>query len=310
MKRKLLYILALLSIGTTGAWAQTALTPTDADKTVWTTTLPAYNIVMSAEYYDEVTLTDGDAITALDAFAGQEIWVNYTRSFTEGKASTVCLPFAYTKKTGDGSFYEFTGIEKNGSGEYIATMTEPGTTTLTANTPYLYMPSATGNVDFSEAYTIPADPADITAGTTTSGDWTFVGTFETVEWTAAPTGTYGFSAQNVDAQGISQGQFVKVGEYVRIKPMRAYLKYKNGEEDYAGASALSRAAAASNETLPETISVRLISAEGVVTAIGTINTKTGEVTTDGWYTLDGKPLPGKPTKPGIYVNNGNKVVIK
>lgn len=306
MKIKILSILALLSIGATGAWAQTALTPTDADKTVWTTTLPAYNIVMSAEYYDEVTLTDGDAITGLDAYAGQEIWVNYTRSFTEGKASTVCLPFAYTKKTGDGSFYAFTGIDKVGD-NYIATMTEPGVSTLTANTPYLYMPSATGSVDFSEAYTIPAS---LTAGTTTSGDWAFVGTFGTVEWTAAPTGTYGFSAQNVDAQGISQGQFVKVGEYVRIKPMRAYLKYKNGEEDYAGARA--RRVVAKDEQLPETITVRLISASGEVTAIGSISTKTGEVTLDDdvWYTLDGIRLDGKPTQKGIYVNKGKKVIIK
>ena len=31
---------------------------------------------------------------------------------------------------------------------------------------------------------------------------------------------------------------------------------------------------------------------------------------DVWYTLDGRKLQGKPTKSGIYVNNGRKVVIK
>ena len=31
---------------------------------------------------------------------------------------------------------------------------------------------------------------------------------------------------------------------------------------------------------------------------------------DAWYTLDGRKLQGKPTKSGIYVNNGRKVVIK
>ena len=31
---------------------------------------------------------------------------------------------------------------------------------------------------------------------------------------------------------------------------------------------------------------------------------------DGWYTIDGRKLYGKPTKKGIYINNGNKVVIK
>ena len=31
---------------------------------------------------------------------------------------------------------------------------------------------------------------------------------------------------------------------------------------------------------------------------------------DHWFTLDGRRLQAKPTAPGIYVNNGNKVVIK
>ncbi len=31
---------------------------------------------------------------------------------------------------------------------------------------------------------------------------------------------------------------------------------------------------------------------------------------DYWYTLDGRRLTGKPTQKGIYINNGNKVVIK
>jgi uncharacterized repeat protein (TIGR02543 family) len=251
-----------------------------------------------------VELTDGAGVTALNTYGGLQCDVTYSRSFSEGKASTVCLPFAYTKKAGDGSFYAFTGIEKEGS-NYIATMTEPSTTTLTANTPYLYMPSSTGSVDFGGTYTIPAS---LEAGSTTSGDWTFLGTYETVSWTEAPTGVYGFSAQDVDAQGISQGQFVKVGAYVRVKPMRCYLKYDDGNSDYTGARGMNRATA--EEPLPETISVRLINANGEVNAIGTLHTETGEVTLDGWYTLDGTHLSGQPTRKGIYVNKGKKVVIE
>ena len=282
----------------------------NAEKTVWTlASMPAYDIELSAEYYDEVTLTDGEAITALNTYTGQEIWVNYTRSFTADKASTVCLPFAYTKKTGDGSFYAFSGIEKVDN-EYIATMTEPGTSTLSANTPYLYKAATTGNADFSGTYAIPAS---IEAGETTSGDWTFKGTYSTIEWTSAPTEpTYGFSAQDANA-GITQGQFVKVGSYVRIKPMRAYLQYNGSDSQFTNARSLTRAAATtSDDTLPETIGVRLISANGEVTAIGTLHTRTGEVSFDSeaWYTLDGKRLNAMPNTKGIYVNNGKKVVIK
>ena len=218
----------------------------------------------------------------------------------------MCLPFAYTKKTGDGSFYAFSGIEKVGS-EYIATMTEPGTSTLTANTPYLYKAATTGNANFSGTYAIPAS---IEAGETTSGDWKFKGTYSTIKWTTEPTGIYGFSATDAN-DDITQGQFVKVGSYVRIKPMRCYLVYKDRGENYAGAPGMNRAASA-GELLPETIGVRLISANGEVTAIGTLYTRTGEVSFDSeaWYTLDGKRLNAKPNTKGIYVNNGKKVVIK
>ncbi len=253
----------------------------------------------------DVTLTDGDDLTALSAYAGTTCKVAYSRSFTKGKSSTVCLPFAFAKGT-VGTFYTFTGITKSGS-EYIADMTEYTGDNLVPNTPYLFMPSATGSVDFSGSYAIPAS---MTAGSTVSGDWTFLGTYETVSWTEAPTGIYGFSAQNVDAQGISQGEFVKVGAYVRIRPMRCYLKYKNGEQDYAGARSMTRDAEA--EPLPETIKVRLIGANSEVTAIGRLQTKTGEVTfdSDAWYSLDGQRIEGKPTRKGIYVNNGKKVIIK
>ena len=305
MKKKVFSMLALLAVATTGAWAQGSdpdpieLTSTDGE--TWTlASMPDYDVELEVEYYDEVTLTDGEAITALDTYKGQERWVNYTRSFTSGKTSTVCLPFAYTKKEGDGSFYAFTNIEKVGS-EYVATMTEPGTTTLEANTPYLYLPNATGDVDFGGAYTIPAE---LTAGETTSNGWTFKGTYTGEEWETAPaTPTYGFSAGDAN-DGIKQGQFVKVGDYVRIKPLRCYLE----NASFAGARGMTRAAA---EPLPETIKVRLISANGEVTGIGTISTKTGEGTIDSgaWYSLDGRRIEGKPSTKGVYVNNGKKVII-
>ena len=247
------------------------------------------------------TLTDGEGITALSAYTGKTVDLTYTRSFTEGKTSTVCLPFAYTKKEGDGSFYAFTDIEKVGN-EYVATMTEPISTTLEANTPYLYVPNATGNVNFGGKYTIPAT---LTAGETVSGDWTFKGTFATIEWEDAQTGIYGFSAQDVN--GIYQGDFVKVGEYVRIKPMRCYLQYGDGTSDWSGVRGKNRVAA----KLPESIKVRLVGADGNVTAIGSLSTTTGEMTMDGaWYSINGTRLNGTPATKGIYVRNGKKVVIK
>jgi hypothetical protein len=41
-----------------------------------------------------------------------------------------------------------------------------------------------------------------------------------------------------------------------------------------------------------------------------INTVTMNYTSDAWYTIDGIRLDSKPTKPGIYIVNGQKVIIK
>ena len=51
--------------------------------------------------------------------------------------------------------------------------------------------------------------------------------------------------------------------------------------------------------------------EGETTGIfsATLNDK-GQMINDKWYTIDGRKLSGKPTKKGLYINNGRKVVIK
>ena len=33
-------------------------------------------------------------------------------------------------------------------------------------------------------------------------------------------------------------------------------------------------------------------------------------TDDGWYTLDGRRLLGKPTQRGIFINNGEKRLLR
>lgn len=50
-------------------------------------------------------------------------------------------------------------------------------------------------------------------------------------------------------------------------------------------------------------SVNIVDASG-------INTVTMPYTPDEWYTIDGIPLNAKPTKPGVYIENGQKVIIK
>ena len=249
-----------------------------------------------------VTLTDGNDLSALSAYAGKEVDITYTRSFTADQPSTVCLPFAYTPKAGEG-FYGFGGISKVGD-DYLATyVIHDGA--LVANTPYLYLRDATGDTDFSGTYTLPSS---ITAGETTDGDWKFYGTYTTLTYGTDPFSgnVYGFAAQ-AEGDNVQAGEFVKATTGATVPPMRCYLKYKDGAQ-YSASRSFD--GSAGSDALPQTIIVRLVDLEGNVTSIGAINTRTSEFTADGWYTLDGHRLLGKPSKKGLYINNGKKVIIK
>lgn len=250
--------------------------------------------------------------------------VTYNRTFTVGKASTVMLPFNYTCTGNEGgTFYEFQGVKKDGD-NWVATMQATGDDannagTLTANTPYLFLPTETGIT-----FTIPNTGVSLcTAGggdcmTADAGShWTFKGTYSYVKWTtdssddgysaehAAEIGrAYGFAG--VEKTGIEVGDFVKVAEGAKIRPMSCYLLWSDIPNN---ARALTRGAAAEEE-LPQSITVRLVGANGEVTGIGTLDTTTGDVSFDGWYDMSGSTLDGKPTKKGLYINNGCKVLIK
>ena len=123
---------------------------------------------------------------------------------------------------------------------------------------------------------------------------------------------YGFAGVEkwVDGKLVEAGDFVRAKSGAKIRPTSCYLMWAGSEP--SNARALTRSAAATEEELPQSITVKLVGANGETTAIGTLDTKTGEVTFDSeaWYTLDGVRLSGKPCTKGIYINNGKKVVIK
>ena len=202
-------------------------------------------------------------------------------------------------------------------------MQEPGNTAvteLTANTPYLFMPNATTmtfpNISSMTGgvVTLQTTTANdgVYGGATTDAAWNFHGSYKGKTWTVA-SNDYGFAAQSGTEAGgaatVEAGQFVRFTMGAFIKPMRCYLSYV-GTSAPAPARGLTRAAA--TDDLPQSITVRLVSRSGETTAIGTLDTKTGELSFDSeaWYTLDGVRLSGKPSTKGIYINNGRKIVIR
>ena len=219
--------------------------------------------------------------------------VVFRRVFTGGKASTVCLPFAYTPKTSDGTFYTFKNVEYS-EGQYIATMEEANkaTSPLSANTPYLFMPAGTETKPVLFHGTADYDNSHLW---TQSDKWYFYGTYEPLTYGTGQFSdpVYGFAAK---AKGdVIAGEFVRADAGAYVPAMRCYLKYN------------STSTRGEIEELPERITVKLV---GDPTSIGTLNTRTGEVTFDGWYSLDGRRLNSKPTKKGLYIYKGIKVTIK
>lgn len=251
--------------------------------------------------------------------------VTYNRPFTAAQAATVILPFSYICNGNEGGkFFGFKEVVYDENlHKWVCTMQEPGNTAvtpLTANTPYLFMPDDATTMTFPNivsmtggVVTLQTTTANdgLYGGATTDAAWNFHGTYKGKSWAVA-SNDYGFAAQGgtaVHGEEVVAGQFVRFTTGAFIKPMRCYLSYV-GTEAPAPARGLTRAAATYD--LPQSITVRLVSRNGETTAIGTLDTKTGELSFDSeaWYTLDGVRLSGKPSTKGIYINNGKKIVIK
>ena len=214
-----------------------------------------------------------------------------------------------------GKVYEFVGVTYDDVDGWVATMSDatPGSNLVTstqAHRPYLFLPDADGEVVFRGS--IKYLPMVITAGTSTSGDWTFHGTYDRLDY-----GDEGFSGTVFGFAGISgkatdgvtdveAGQFVKAASGAYVLPFRAFLTYSGSN------SALKAPGRGTAETpaIPDRIKVRLLSSDGGTTATGTIDMNTGEITIDQWYYLNGQPVEGTPSAPGLYLNSdGNKILI-
>ena len=270
--------------------------------------------------------------------------LTYNRSFTAGKPVTIMLPFNFTRdritlagsnENPSGKFYEFKGIHLDPqTSKWTAEMGEPDnpeTTTMKANTPYLYVPGE--DTEYWDIYYGGYGISIFTEGneggtkeTPYDGSnesfhwnkWNFVGTYQPRYWSETENfeeigKVYGFAGATKDVEGayntttVTAGEFVRAKSGAKIRPTSCYLMWTAGEPRQ-NARLRSRAAAA-NEELPQRITVMLIDANDDATSIGELDTRTGEISFDGWYTLDGVRLDSKPNAKGIYINNGKKVII-
>ena len=101
-----------------------------------------------------------------------------------------------------------------------------------------------------------------------------------------------------------------------LRPFSCYLEY-NGALDGTQNAAARSMTRGEGEMLPDVIDIVWLSAGIETTGISDAShlMDNGQWIMDnkagaGWYSLDGRRLSGKPTKKGLYIHNGRKVVIR
>ena len=273
-----------------------------------------YGIVTS-----NVILASSTSLKTLNITRGFYVYtISLDRTFTVGKPATLMLPFYMdVNYISGGTFYTFGGVEKEND-RWVATMNAV-TDYIEPNTPYLVMPTET-SLTFNHGTHLCTEGGGGGQTADEGSHWTFKGTYDYIKWTtdtsdpdytaerAAEIGrVYGFAG--VQKDGIEVDDFVKAASGARIRPMSAYLMWSD-TPNAQNAPMRGSSRTGSAQELPQSITVRLLDASGTVTNVGEIDTVTGEISFEGWYTLQGVKLDSEPTEPGIYINNGKKVSIK
>ena len=207
--------------------------------------------------------------------------------YKDGAWNTICLPFDVTL---EGSVLEgataktLTAATMNGDDLSLTfgnpdSATEP-VTVLQAGVPYLIKwnegtdivePTFTGVFIDNSATAIARKTVSVL-----NGDVKFIGYYDTFSIDQTNTDIYYMTAQNT---------LKHTGVARTLHACRAYFQFA--------------------ETAQQAREIRLDFGEDI-----TVVKEVKEVKDDSWYTVDGVKLDGKPTRKGLYIFNGRKIVIK
>lgn len=251
--------------------------------------------------------------------------VEFNRTFTVDKFSTIVLPFKIAANKVEGAyFYMIDSI----SVEIVGNDTIWGPVRVSkvigeieANTPYLLEPSKT-KLTFKGPVTLNTSKKNPYGFTKAGVQWEFRGTYHYFDFANDSTHlvgkSYGFVAKD-QADGLKVGQFRWTSSESYILPMRAYLVCEPAASKSAAkpqfVSQRLSAPRMSVSSIPETLDVEIVDKDGGTTVIGKLDTHTGEIrmnarTADRWFDLQGRVLKGKPTVKGRYLHNGRVEIIK
>ena len=217
----------------------------------------------------KLVLKEGEEFYSIYDFKAQN--VEYKRAMDANDNYTICLPYSAPTISGV-KYYELKGIS-NGSLQFTeVTQTQPGV-------PYMVVTTlAVDNFDYDDSDHDGAATdivSEVTDGSS-NGEYTMYGTFSKIS-----------PAETVDKfilQDNKKWQKAKTeNAAVFINPFRAYLLSTGNSGD-------------------------IDSDIDDGTAIKNIHT-TDMDGTEQWYDLNGRCIDGKPSKKGVYIRKGKKVVL-
>jgi len=255
-------------------------------------------VICGYNYDRPITLADNDTYVRAGVLHVSSATYRKTLDETrKGKYQAWLVPFDYTIKAADLQKFDFYKInmiansprpEDEATGDvWMFVKTMAAGDVLHANMPYVYMPlEAVTDYDFTTENTVMmAKNTDVIAKTETLEDiYSFYATYENTKATEADPFYY-MSANG----GISLGRTATVGAFRWI--IRQTSKY-------GGTPAYAR-----QMTIFDVDS-------GEVTGIVSTTDCTDSTNSDAWYDMQGRRLQGKPSRAGVYINKGVKVVVK
>ncbi len=277
--KKLISILALSLTMVQGAWAQTPLTP-NADKTVWTlASMPAYDIVLQAEYYTDLLqgtdnstwITENDGKTA-------SIWLG--RTLQTGGWNTFAVPFAIANPASVfGAGVKVKELTAASVSDNTLTLTFGDAASIEAGKPYLVKVGANVVNPTFDDVTI----SESTTSTTIAGVVSFVPVINPTAMTKNDKTKLFVTGGNKLTYPNTTGNINGFRAYFQLPSELAARQFVLNFED-------------DNPTVVGEIESSMFNVQC-------------SMDNESWYDLNGRKYDSKPTKPGVYVHNGEKVSL-
>ena len=240
------------------------------------------------------TLTDGNIFDNSLQLDGCEI--SYTRTFNNTSWQALYIPFSLNFNDWKDNFEiaYINGVrqlDKDDNGtidETIMDVIKIKSGSTTPNMPYLIKAKKTGEKTFSvsNATLYPAEENSVDCSTTIA-KYTFTGTYNTITSATMIANNY---------YGMGGGELVQSDGSNDLMPYRWYMNVESRNSSYNASNAA------------KTITINVIGdEEEMTTGIRQLQITNDELTV---YDLNGRQVNENNLKPGIYVKNGKKFVVK